>query len=214
MHLVKPVGPEATAAARLAALRSNSPIARTDSRVSDLAARTSPHSRRRRRRRRQVDVCRQLGELTGLPVVHLDRHFWRAGWKATPTAEWNGTVAQLAAAPEWIMDGNFGGSLAIRGPRCDAVVFFDFPRLICLWGVLKRWLRFRGQSRPDMTEGCPDAVSLEFLLWIWRYPGRSSSANAHCIRQGGTRCRRAARDEPTDVADLLDAARRKLSNAA
>ena len=88
--------------------------------------------------------ARRLGELTGLPVVHLDRHFWRPGWNPTPTNEWNETVAQLAAAPEWIMDGNFGGSLAIRGPRCDAVVFFDFPRVLCLWSVLKRWCRFRG----------------------------------------------------------------------
>lgn len=28
------------------------------------------------------------GEFTGLPVVHLDRHFWRPGWVETPREEW------------------------------------------------------------------------------------------------------------------------------
>ena len=158
--------------------------------------------------------ARQLGELTGLPVVHLDRHFWRAGWNATPTDEWNVTVARLAAAPEWIMDGNFGGSLAIRAPRCDAVVFFDFPRLTCLWGVLKRWFRYRGQTRPDMTEGCPEHMSLEFLLWIWRYPGRSRQRMLTGFANAGPAVAVIHVTTRRDVADLLDAARRKLSNAA
>ena len=130
--------------------------------------------------------ARQLGELTGLPVVHLDRHFWRAGWKATPTDEWNTTVAQLAATPEWIMDGNFGGSLAIRAPRCDAVVFFDFPRLICLWGVLQRWLRFRGQTPSRYDGRLPRADVARVSVVDLALPRPVASANAHCIRQRGT----------------------------
>ena len=34
-------------------------------------------------------LARQLGAITGLPVVHLDREFWRAGWVPTPDAEWD-----------------------------------------------------------------------------------------------------------------------------
>jgi adenylate kinase family enzyme len=110
-----------------------------------------------------------LGELTGMPVVHLDRYFWSAGWQPMPTDSWSRLVTQLTSAPRWIMDGNYGGSLSLRIPRCDAVVFFDFPRSVCLWGVVKRRLRFAKESRPDMAAGCNEQLSLEFLSWIWRY---------------------------------------------
>jgi adenylate kinase family enzyme len=117
--------------------------------------------------------ARRLSAITGLPVIHLDRHYWKAGWVPTPSDEWNAMAAELAERPEWIMDGNYGGSLSLRVPRCDAVVFFDFPRIVCLWGVVKRRFRFSSQSRPDMAEGCHERLSLEFLWWIWRYPKRS-----------------------------------------
>jgi len=113
---------------------------------------------------------RALGALTGLPVIHLDRHYWKPRWQPTSGDEWKQKVAQLASNDEWIMDGNYGGSLSIRLMRCDAVVFFDFPRLACLWGVIQRRLATRGGTRPDMAEGCVECMTWEFVLWIWRYP--------------------------------------------
>jgi adenylate kinase family enzyme len=116
---------------------------------------------------------RALAARLGLPVIHLDRHYWRPGWQATPDDEWDRVVAELAARDRWIMDGNYGGSLAIRIPRCDAVVFFDFPRLPCLWGVVKRRLATGTRVRPDMGEGCPERLTFEFLRWILNYPRAS-----------------------------------------
>lgn len=39
----------------------------------------------------------RLGAALGLPVVHLDAHFWRPGWQESPRAEWADRVAELAA---------------------------------------------------------------------------------------------------------------------
>jgi adenylate kinase family enzyme len=103
----------------------------------------------------------------------LDRYFWRSGWQETPTEEWNALVTQLAEQDRWIMDGNYGGSLPIRLKRCDAVVFFDFPRLQCLHGVIKRRLTTGNRTRPDMAAGCPERLNLEFIRWIWNYPNTS-----------------------------------------
>jgi len=112
---------------------------------------------------------RQLGALMGLPVIHLDRYYWKPGWQMTPAEEWNALVVQLADRDEWIMDGNYGGSLSIRLKRCDAVVFFDFPRIKCLWGVIKRRLTTGKRPRTDMADGCREQVTWEFVRWIWRY---------------------------------------------
>ena len=117
--------------------------------------------------------ARQLAALTGLPVIHLDRHYWRPGWERTPTEEWNGIVQALAAGTSWIIDGNYTNSLSLRVQRCDAIVFFDFPRLVCLSGVIRRRLSARPASRPDAAPGCPERLDLGFLKWVWSYNDQS-----------------------------------------
>lgn len=114
--------------------------------------------------------ARKLGEATGLPVVHLDACYWRPGWDPTPKVEWIRTVDEIAARAEWIMDGNYGGTLDRRLAACDTVIFLDLPRVICLWRALWRSVRYRGRARPDMAPGCPERMTLEFVRWIWTYP--------------------------------------------
>src|SRR4029453_438036 len=116
--------------------------------------------------------ARQLAALTGLPVIHLDRHYWRPGGERTPTAEGNGIVQALAAGASWIIDGNYTNSLPLRVQRCDAIVFFDFPRLVCLSGVIRR-LSARTPSPPDAAPGCPERLDLGFLKWVWSYNDQS-----------------------------------------
>jgi adenylate kinase family enzyme len=77
----------------------------------------------------------------------------------------------LAREDRWIIDGNYAGSFAIRRERCDAIVFFDLPRLVCLAGVARRWLRHQVESRPDLPQGCPERVDWEFVRWVWDFPG-------------------------------------------
>ena len=117
--------------------------------------------------------ARALGAATGLPVIHLDRHFWKPNWQPTAVDEWCTVVAELASRDTWIMDGNYGGSLAIRLRRADAVVFFDFDRLTCVWGVIRRRWSLQSGTRPDMAPGCAERLSLKFLRWIWSYPRES-----------------------------------------
>ena len=115
-------------------------------------------------------LARRVGERTGLPVVHLDACYWRAGWVETPADEWRERVRALAAEDAWVMDGNYGGSMDLRLARADTVVFLDLPRLTMVARILGRWLRFRGRTRPDMAPGCPEQMSWEFVRWVWEYP--------------------------------------------
>lgn len=112
----------------------------------------------------------RLGERTGLPVIHLDSLFWHAGWQETPREEWAARVDELLKGDEWIMDGNYGGTMERRLAACDTVVFLDLPRTLCLWRVVARSMRYRGRTRPDMAEGCNERMTWEFVRWIWDYP--------------------------------------------
>ena len=117
--------------------------------------------------------AKSLGELLGIEVKHLDSFYWRPGWQETPKDEWLDKVRELASADSWIIDGNFGGTLETRIQHCDTIVFLDLPRLVCLWRIAKRRLLYRGRSRPDMGEGCPEKLDWEFVNWVWGYSRRS-----------------------------------------
>lgn len=114
--------------------------------------------------------ARRLARETGLPLIHLDALYWKPGWIEPAKQEWAQTVEQLLTGERWVMDGNYSGTLEQRLAACDTVVFLDMPRWLCLVRVLKRYIQYRGSSRPDLIPGCPEHLSLKFMKWIWSYP--------------------------------------------
>lgn len=117
----------------------------------------------------------KLDAKLNLPVIHLDAHFWHAGWVATPDAEWRKKVEALVQGEAWIMDGNYSHTFDLRFPAADTIIFLDYPRWVCLWRVVKRWWYYasRNLSRPDIAAGCPEQIDWEFIQWIWNYPKRT-----------------------------------------
>ncbi len=115
-------------------------------------------------------LARRLAERLDLPLIHLDALYWRSGWSETPKDEWRATVSALLQGENWVMDGNYSGTLDLRLAACDTAILLDLPPWQCLWRVVKRRLRHRGRARPDMTPGCPERLDGAFLLWIatWR----------------------------------------------
>jgi len=82
----------------------------------------------------------RLGQITGLPVIELDKHFWRPGLAATPPEEWRQVQYELAARGRWIMDGHLGpyDAPAARLARADTVLICDFSLVRCAWQVARR----------------------------------------------------------------------------
>jgi len=115
---------------------------------------------------------RALAVKTGLPVLHLDLHFWKPGWVEPSDDEWREKQRVLLAGDEWIADGNYKETLDLRLERADSVVFLDTPWWVCAGRAFVRGIR-----RPAgtvMPDGCDDAhwrrVRDEWgLVWrIWR----------------------------------------------
>ena len=115
-------------------------------------------------------LARQLGARLGVPVVHLDQHYFAPGWVEPSPEAWAGTVDHLIAEDAWVMDGNYGGTMERRIAAADTVVFLDRSRWLCLGRVVARWLRHLGRTRPDMAPGCPERIELAFVHYILAYP--------------------------------------------
>ncbi len=112
------------------------------------------------------DLARRLD----LPLIHLDRHYWRPGWAAPTVDDFRAEVAALAARPAWVMDGNYASTLDLRLPRADLLVLCDTSRPRCLARILRRRWAHRAAPRPDLPEGCPERLDLGFLRYVWCYP--------------------------------------------
>ena len=124
----------------------------------------------------------QLGELLKLPVIHLDKEYWKEGWVTTPKDEWREKVNAFVSGTEWILDGNFGSTLEIRISRADTVIFLDYNRFLCLFGVIRRIFRHLGKTRPDMADGCPEKFDFVFVKWVlWGFPAKSRKNILKCL---------------------------------
>jgi adenylate kinase family enzyme len=141
-------------------------------------------------------ACR-LGEITGLPVVHMDKLFWKPGWVKTPNDQFDPILTDALSRDAWIMDGNFGRTLPLRLDYCDAVIYLDYPRIVCLTGILTRVLKSYGRTRPDMGDDCPERFDWEFIKFTWNFEKIQGAKNKAILRARGKpvvwlRSRRAA----------------------
>ena len=152
-------------------------------------------------------LARQLGELLGIQVIHLDKLFWRSGWVETPRDEWKATVAELIKGDRWIMDGNYGGTIEMRVNAADTVILFDLPRTVCVYRAVKRWIAYRRVSRPDIAEGCEEKFDLEFLRWIWNYPKRSLPKIEYVLAKAGNEKKVIRLRSREDVSQLIESFR-------
>jgi len=108
----------------------------------------------------------ELGQRLGLPVFHLDQLHWAPGWVEGSSNELEEKVDAIIGGDRWLIDGNYGGTMAPRLARADTVVYLDYPIRLCLWRLLRRIWTYRGRTRPDMTEGCPERFDLAFLFYV------------------------------------------------
>lgn len=115
-------------------------------------------------------LARQLGNILNIQVYHLDAIFWKANWESVSKEEQISIQTDLVKKDEWLIDGNYGGTLDIRMDAADTIIFLDINRTICTYRALKRMLKYRNKTRPDMGEGCEEKFDFDFLRWIWNYP--------------------------------------------
>ncbi|WP_159587378.1 DNA topology modulation protein FlaR [Chelativorans xinjiangense] len=114
-------------------------------------------------------LARRLGEALGLPVFHFDHIHWKPGWTPRPEEEKLALVKEIVAGDAWVLEGDHSRSYALRIARAEMLVFLDMPRRLRMARLVRRRLEYHGRTRPDLPEGCPEQLSLEFLHWSWNW---------------------------------------------
>lgn len=118
----------------------------------------------------KTTLGRAISDAFGLRCIPLDQEvLWQSGWVERSDAEQYSMIAKLVQEDRWVMDGTNPKTFDLRLPRADLVLWPRLPRLACISGVTRRWLKYRGQTRPGMAQGCPEKLDAEFLHFIWTF---------------------------------------------
>ena len=96
-------------------------------------------------------LAARLGEITGLPVIELDKIFWQRSLVATPHDQWVQVQKKLVEDKRWIMDGDLGpyDAVEVRLRAADTIILLDFSMFRCAWRAFRR-----SRERADFGFGC------------------------------------------------------------
>jgi adenylate kinase family enzyme len=111
-------------------------------------------------------LSKKLSDRLGLPIIHLDKVYWKLNWIETPKDEFEKEVTELMQNEVYVMDGNYSSTLSMRIKEADTLIYLDYPTWLCFWRVIKRIIKHYGSTREDMTKGCNERFDLEFLHYV------------------------------------------------
>lgn len=110
-------------------------------------------------------LARQLGEIAGIPVLHLDNTHFYGDWQEREVEEQAQIVRDFMAANDsWVIDGNYTAVATERFAMTDVTIFLDFNRWFCFFAAYRRSRKFRGKTRPDLP--CGEKFDRSFQRWI------------------------------------------------
>ncbi len=131
-------------------------------------------------------LAQKLANHFDLTYLSIDRDIlWLPGWVERSRQEQRQRIVERIAGERWVMDGTNPSTFDIRLPRTDIVIWVRMPRLLCVWGVVTRWLKHIGRTRPEMAPCCIEKVDWQFLEFIWTFEKKFSPRVTSAIATHG-----------------------------
>jgi adenylate kinase family enzyme len=113
-----------------------------------------------------------LGKLLDIEVFFLDRYFWQSGGKEMPRVDRIEILKDLVRKEQWIIEGTYLSSSEPRLNTADTIIFLDILFLLCLKRIIHRHIKYKGQSRPDLPDGCSYNFNFICFLKVLAFPIR------------------------------------------
>jgi adenylate kinase family enzyme len=105
----------------------------------------------------------KLGSLLGIPVHHLDGHMFEPDGKKRDKKEFIAIQKAMLDEDSWVVEGCSFSTFEMRFARADTLIYFHFPRLLCVWRLFKRLFNH------NRAFGGLRIVTWEILKYIWSF---------------------------------------------
>jgi adenylate kinase family enzyme len=113
---------------------------------------------------------RELAQIVGLPLVHLDMMYHdQLHQYDTDRESWRARVLVEVEKKRWIIDGNYKSTFDIRLPESDLIIYLDYPTYLCIWRAVKRRIQFRKTVRKDMPSTWKEQLNWDFFVFILKF---------------------------------------------
>lgn len=114
-------------------------------------------------------LSRLIADVTGLPLVHMDRIIWQENWVKATDEQFIEKQDQLLRQPNWIYEGFNLPTLQKQIEAADQIIFINKSRLRITFNYLKRLRKYKHEARPDMPNGNIEHYSFNYIKWLWKY---------------------------------------------
>lgn len=113
--------------------------------------------------------AKKLHTITKLPLIHLDKLYYKPNWKKPEKSEWEHQLEALCKCDRWIIDGNYINTLALRATYADTIIYLNKSRWTCLFYAIYRVYASSKDNRTDMAAGCAEKLDFKLYRFIWNF---------------------------------------------
>jgi len=139
--------------------------------------------------------AQELAEKLELPVLHLDRVWHATDYSETATELLKQTQIEFANKNDrFIIDGNYSGTMDVRIPHANLIVWLQVPRRVSMYRVIMRSIKrnFRLEQRIDMADEFKEKLNREyweFLKFVWNFEKNSKPRITTALEHKAEDCR-------------------------
>ena len=154
-------------------------------------------------------LTRELISILKLPALHLDR-IWH-------TTNYDEEAQQLLKQAQldfindnecFIIDGNYSGTMNLRIPHANLIIWLRVPRSVSMYRVIMRTIKGKLglEKRSDMAEEFKekfDREYLEFLRFVWNFEKANIPKIKAALEKRNADCRLVIIKNKKDKAKLI-----------
>lgn len=116
----------------------------------------------------------RLSKISGLRLIHMDKFYYHPNWMMCNKDDIIKNVLKVIEGDGWVFDGNHSSTHDVRAQKSQMIIWVDIARWRCIYNVILRSWHYRGQTRPDMAEGCNEQLTWDFIKFIWNFKYRGN----------------------------------------
>lgn len=110
--------------------------------------------------------AKKLARHYDLPILHIDTIYFKENWQKRDKHLIESEIYEFIKKDAWIVDGQYRYLVPERYEMCDQIFIFNFNRFKCLYGAIKRRIKYRKKQRDSIADGCRERLDLGFIKWI------------------------------------------------
>lgn len=112
-----------------------------------------------------------LSKKTSLSLCHLDKYFFTENWEERNYNDFLEIQQNIVNRDSWIIDGNSTRSFEMRWSQADLIIYFNYPKYLCLYRILKRYFK-PNICFDDRPNKCPERITMKLLKYMRNFDKR------------------------------------------